>query len=61
MIGFAFHIGPLTICEIFSIFFTLTLQKSEGFRFGVAKGEVVVNYCDPLATPNLEFSGFPEG
>jgi len=30
---------------------------SEGFRFGVAKGEAVVHYCDPLAAPNLEFSG----
>ncbi len=40
---------------------TLTLQKSEGFRFGVFKGEAVVYYCDPLETPNLEFSGFPEG
>ncbi len=34
------------------------LQKSEGFRFGVAKGELVVSYCDPLAAQNLEFSGF---
>jgi hypothetical protein len=33
--------------------------KSEGFRFGVAKGEVVVNHCDLMAAPNLEFSGFP--
>jgi hypothetical protein len=35
------------------------LQKSEGFRFGVANDEVVVNYCDPMAAPYLEFSGFP--
>jgi len=34
------------------------LQMSEGFRFGIAKGEAVVNYCDPLAIPNLAFSGF---
>jgi len=24
-----------------------------------AKGEVVALYCDPLATPDLVFSGFP--
>jgi hypothetical protein len=26
-----------------------------------AKGEAVVGYCEPLATPDLELSGFPEG
>lgn len=37
------------------------LQKSEVSRVGVFKGEAVVVYCDPLKTPALDASGFPEG
>ena len=41
-----------------SIALTLSLQKSEGSRAKATKGEAVVNYCDPLATRDLESSGF---
>jgi hypothetical protein len=34
------------------------LQKPEGFR---AKGAAIVSCGKPLATPEMKFSGFPEG
>jgi hypothetical protein len=33
---------------------TLSLQKSEGSRAKATKGEAVVNYCESLATRDLE-------
>ena len=57
-------------------FLAAQLQRQEGRCFGYvipsvakvgglqnqgAKGDAVVGYCDPLATPDLEPSGFPEG
>jgi hypothetical protein len=38
---------------------TLSLQKSEGSRAKASKGVAVVGYCKPLATRDLESSGFP--
>jgi hypothetical protein len=37
------------------------VAKVGGFQSQGAKGEAVVCYCEPLATPDLEASGFPEG
>jgi hypothetical protein len=34
------------------------LAKAGGLRSQGAKGEAPVCYCEPLATPNLEASGF---
>jgi hypothetical protein len=39
---------------------TLSLQKSEGFRAEATGGDVVVYYCEPPATKDLESSGFLE-
>ena len=38
-----------------------SVAKVGGLQNQGAKGEAVVGYCDPLATPDLEPSGFPEG
>jgi hypothetical protein len=38
-----------------------SVAKVGGPQSQGAKGEAVVDYCDPLATPDLESSGFPEG
>jgi cytochrome oxidase Cu insertion factor (SCO1/SenC/PrrC family) len=43
------------------IVFTLTLQKSEGFRVKAFEGEVVVLYFEPATTQDLKSSGFPLG
>jgi len=45
----------------FETTFTPALQKPEGFRVKMSKGEVVVFYFEPLATQDLKSSGFPEG
>jgi len=37
------------------------VAKAGGHQSQGAKGEAVVLYCDPFVTPDLEFSGFPEG
>ncbi len=43
------------------MYFTPSLQKSEGFRAKATKGEAVVNYCESRhggTTRDLESSGF---
>ncbi len=35
--------------------------KDGGLQSQGGKGAAVVIYCKPLATPDLESSGFPEG
>jgi hypothetical protein len=35
------------------------VAKADGNQSQGAKGEAVALYCDPLATPDLAFSGFP--
>ena len=42
-----------------SIGLTLSLQKSEGSRAKASKGKAVYLCCEPLATQDLESSGFP--
>jgi len=37
------------------------VAKVGGLQSQGAKGEAVVIYCEPIATPDLEFSGFPVG
>jgi len=37
------------------------VAKAGGLKSQGAKGKAVVGYCDPLATPDLKSSGFPEG
>jgi hypothetical protein len=37
------------------------VAKAGGLQSQGAKGDAVVGYCKPLATPDLEPSGFPEG
>jgi hypothetical protein len=37
------------------------VAKVGGLQSQGTKGEAVVVYCEPLATPDLESSGFPEG
>ena len=37
------------------------VAKAGGLQSQGAKGEAVVDYCEPLATWDLEPSGFPEG
>jgi hypothetical protein len=37
------------------------VAKAGGFQSQGAEGAVVVSYCKPLATPDLESSGFPAG
>jgi len=39
----------------------LNVAKAGGLQSQGAKGEAVVIYCEHLATPDLESSGFPEG
>ncbi len=36
-----------------------SVAKVGGLQSQGAKGKAVVCYCEPLATPDLEFSGFP--
>jgi len=38
----------------------LSLQKPEGSRAKASEGEAVVGYCEPLVTPDLGSSGFPD-
>jgi len=38
-----------------------SVAKVGGLQSQGAKDEAVIIYCDPLATPDLELSGFPEG
>ena len=35
------------------------VAKAGGFQSQGTEGEAVVNYCDPLVTPDLKPSGFP--
>jgi hypothetical protein len=35
------------------------VAKAGGIQRQGAKGEAVAIYCDSLATPDLDFSGFP--
>jgi hypothetical protein len=37
------------------------VAKVGGLQSQGAKGEAVVDYCEPLATPDLKPSDFPEG
>jgi len=37
------------------------LQKRVGFRVKAPRVKLYRRYRDPLVTPNLEFSHFPEG
>ncbi len=37
------------------------VAKVGGLHSQGAKGAAVVGYCKPLATPDMESSGFPEG
>ena len=41
--------------------FTLMLQKPEGLRAKAPRVPLSSIYCKPLATPDLESSGFPAG
>jgi len=38
-----------------------SVAKVGGLQSQDAKGKAVVCYCEPLATPDLESSGFTEG
>jgi len=37
------------------------VAKAGGLQSQGAKGAAVVDYCKPLATPDLKFSDFPKG
>jgi len=39
----------------------LNVAKAGGLQRQGVKGEAVVDYREPLTTPDLKFSGFPEG
>ena len=41
--------------------FNPNVAKVGGLQIQGAKGEAIVNYCEPFGTPDLKFSGFPEG
>jgi hypothetical protein len=36
-------------------------RKPRVLRFEASKGEVVVGYCEPLATKKINILGFPDG
>jgi len=43
------------------LIFFLNVAKAGGLQSQGVKGEAVVIYREPLITPDLKFSGFPEG
>jgi hypothetical protein len=53
--------GPINLWSLFLRFLTPMLQKPEGFRANAPRLKPLWAYCEPLATRDLEPSGFPEG
>jgi hypothetical protein len=56
--GSMFKYKPSFLCRIGV---NPDVAKAGGHQRQGAKGAAVVVYCKPLATPDLESSGFPEG